>query len=358
MSKFAYVGTYNSPNGKINGIYIYEVDPVTGSFKFLETVEAESASFLCFNRKRDRLYVVNELNRHEGQNGDITAFKVDTNTGKLTKLNKVTSLGIWPCHICLDPSEKFVFAANYGSGTVSVYSLKPDGSIDKNTDLVINSGSGPNIDRQTTAHAHMITFDHKGKLAMLVDLGIDKTLFYNFDSGSGKLVQLPHLRCDANPGAGPRHIVESQDGQFYYIINELDATISVYSTISSPDGKFPLLQTISTLPSDVKFEDTFLCAEIMFHPNGKFLYGSNRGHDSIVVFAVDGNTGLLSVVEHVPTQGSFPRHFQIHPNGNFMFVANQKSDNIVTFQIDGTTGRLIPTGDVVNVPAPVCIVFN
>jgi len=355
MSKFAYVGTYSAPNGVGNGIYIYQVDPSTGSLNFLETVPSASASFLCFNQKRDRLYAVNELNEYPGQNGDVTAFKVDSNTGKLTLLNKLSSLGTWPCHITLDPSGKFVIASNYGSGSVAVFSLKPDGSLDKSTDLVTNSGSGPNKDRQEGAHAHMFVFDHKGKQGILVDLGIDQTLFYKLDAGTGKLALQPGVSCDAHPGAGPRHVAESQDGRFYYIINELDATVSVYSS-EKAGGKCPILQTISTLPKDAKFQDFFLCAEIALHPNGKFLYGSNRGHDSIAIFAVDGSTGLLTVVGHESTQGSFPRHFQI--NSNKMYVANQKSDNVVVFKIDPNSGKLNPTGEIVPVPSPVCIVFD
>lgn len=357
MSKFAYVGTYSAPNGRGNGIYIYEVDPATGSLNFLETAETESASFLCFNRKRDRLYAVNELNQHEGQNGEITAFKVDPSTGKLTKMNKVSSLGTWPCHLCLDPSEKFVLAANYGTGSVVVYSLKPDGALDRNTDLVTNVGSGPNPQRQEGAHAHMIVFDRQGKQARLVDLGLDRMLFYGFDSAIGKLVRQPG-ECSATPGAGPRQFAESPDGGHYYIINELDSTMSVFSTTKRSDGHCPLLQTISTLPPEENFTENNQPSGILLHPSGKFLYGSNRGHDSIVIYAIDDKTGLLTLVGHEPTQGSWPRHFQIHPSGKLLYAANQNSDNIVLFRIDLSTGKLTPTGQKTHIPSPVCIVFN
>ena len=361
---YVYVGTYTPPSGKAEGIYVYRFDPTSGALTRVQTVPTPSPSFLAIDFAGRWLYAVNELDNYGGKlSGSVSAFTINRVTGNLTYLNTQPSYGTYPAHLTVDPSGRYVLAANYGGGNLAVYPIQPNGSLGVATDLVQNYGAGPNPARQEAAHAHMIAFDAAGKYAALVDLGLDKTFVYGLDTATGKLApndintQLGTTYqsvANAPPGAGPRHIAFARDGRYAYVINELQSTISVFS-YNAARGTFAELQVISTLPAGFAGQST--TAEIVIHPNGRFLYGSNRGHDSIAIFAVDAATGRLSAVGYEPTQGKTPRNFTIDPSGTYLFAANQASDTIVTFRVDGATGRLTPTGQITQVPTPVCVLF-
>ncbi len=361
---FVYVGAYTPPSGKAEGITIFRFDPATGALTRVQTVPAASPSFLAADPTGRWLYAVNELDNYGGKpSGAVSAYAINRGTGALTLLNMQPTYGTYPAHLTVDPSGRYVFAANYGGGNLAVYPIQANGSLGVATDLVQNFGAGPNAARQEAAHAHMIAFDPGGNFAALVDLGLDKTLFYRFDPGTGKLAandintQLSttvQSYAGAPPGAGPRHIAFAKNGRYAYVINELQSTISVFA-YDAARGVTSELQTISTLPAGYSGVST--TAEIAIHPNGRFVYGSNRGDDSIAIFAVDAASGRLSLVGHQPTQGKTPRNFALDPSGTYLYAANQASDTIVAFRVDGTTGRLTPTGQTTQTPTPVCILF-
>lgn len=363
---FVYVGTYTEPpNGKAAGIYVYRMDPSTGALTHVRTVPGlANPSFLAFDPAQRFLYAVNETVTSAGQpGGEVSAFALDAAAGILTFLNAQPSHGTAPCHLCVDPTGRYVLTANYGSGQFVVHPIESDGRLGAVTDVVRHIGSGPNARRQEGPHAHMVTFDPSGRYALLVDLGIDRTLVYRLESVRGKLV--PHdithsgatrqSSAPAAPGAGPRHIAFHPNGHYAYVINELGSTVDVFAW-DADAGTLSPLQTIPTLPADYAGRST--TAEIAVHPSGQFLYGSNRGHDSIAMFAIDQSSGQLTALGHTPTQGKDPRNFAIDPTGTFLLAANQNSGTVVTFRIDPSTGTLSATGNVAPIPTPVCLLFG
>jgi 6-phosphogluconolactonase len=315
----------------------------------------ENPSFVALSPNRHFLYAVNEVQKYQGQaSGGVSAFSVETRTGKLTFLNEVPSRGADPCYISLDKSGKFVLVANYTGGNVAVFPIQPDGRLGEATGFVQHAGAGPIHDRQEGPHAHWIEVTSDNRYAVVADLGLDELLVYHFDAAKGLLAPNEPPFAKTEPGAGPRHLAFHPDGKHAYVVNELGSTVNAFS-FDAKTGTMHSEQTISTLPAGFSgHNDT---AEIEAHPNGKFVYASNRGHDSIAVFAVDAKTGKLKLIEDVPTQGKTPRNFQIDPAGARLFVANQESGNIVAFAINPKTGHLTPTGETVRVPNPVCIKF-
>ena len=344
-----YVGTYTS--GKSEGIYVYRLNMSNGELSHFKTVKGVTdPSYLTIDRKRRFLYAVNEVSKFEGKaSGAVSAFRVDPKSGEIQFLNQKASEGGSPCYVTLDHTERFVLLANYEAGNVSVLPIKRDGSLDSAVSVVQHRGSSVNRDRQEGPHAHCIVVDRSNRYAFAVDLGIDKIIGYRFDSRKGNLIQ--HTDIQAKPGAGPRHLTFHPDNKYAYVIDELDSTMTAFSYDASR-GTLRPLQTLSTLPSGYSGENT--CADVHVSPSGRFLYGSNRGHDSIAVFAIN-RSGQLTPVEHVLTGGKTPRNFTIDPTGTFLLVANQKSDSVVTFRIDGVTGQLKPTGHVAEIPTPVCL---
>ncbi len=360
---FIYVGTYTEPaqKGKAEGISVYQIDPSSGALAKVRTIAGiANPSFLAFDPTHRFLYAVNETESFDGQpGGGVSAFAVDAGAGNLTLLNTQPTYGTFPAHLIVDPTGAYVLAANYGSGNLAVYPIGPDGALGAVTDVVQNTGSGPNRARQEGAHAHMIDFDLSGRYALLVDLGIDKTLVYTLNTATGKLnphtINGQQVSASSAPGAGPRHIAFHPTNRYAYVINELGSTIDVFAW-GDIAGTLTALQTISTLPAGFTGEST--TAEIVVHPSGNFLYGSNRGHDSIAIFAIDPSTGKLTALGHEPTQGKSPRNFAIDPTGTFLLAANQYSDTVVTFRIDPATGKLTPTGAVAPIPTPICLLFG
>lgn len=345
-----YVGTYTS--GKSEGIYVYHLDSRTGELTHFKTVKRIiDPSYLTIDEKKRFLYTVNEVSQFEGKpSGAVSSFAMDRKTGDLRLINQKPSLGGSPCYITLDRQERFALIANYEAGNVSVFPVMKDGSLGDATSVVQHNGSSINRERQQGPHAHCIVVDKLNRYAFAVDLGIDKILIYRFDSRSGKLTN--HGEVATKPGAGPRHLTFHPNNRYAYVINELDSTMTVYG-YDARRGLLRPQQTISTLPTNYSGEN--YCADLHVSPNGRFVYGSNRGHNSIVVFAIDGKTGQLNYVENVSTEGNWPRNFTIDPTGAFLLVANQRSDSVVTFRIDKRSGRLSSTGQIAEIPTPVCL---
>ncbi len=352
-----YIGTYTS-TGKSEGIYVHKFDSETGKLTPLHIVkDVAEPSFLTIDKSRKYLYAVNELLEYEGnKSGAVSAFAIDQKTGNLQFLNKQPSLGGAPCYISVSDNEKFVLVANYLGGNVSVFPIEKDGKLGASVDLAQHTGSGPNKERQEAAHAHSITLAIRNNFAFAADLGIDKLFIYQFDDKTGKLKPnetQPFYQTKS--GAGPRHFKFHPKGKLAFLINELDLTI----TSLAYDDKLGTLketQTVPTLPTGVSGASN-TCADIHISPNGKFLYGSNRGHNSIVSYKIDEQTGRLEYIEHTSTRGKKPRNFAIDPSGKFLLVANQDSDSIVVFRIDEKTGKLQTTGNTAQVPVPVCLKF-
>lgn len=345
-----YVGTYTS--GKSEGIYVYRLNMSTGELSHLNTVKnVVDPSYLTLNRKKRLLYAVNEVSQFEGTaSGAVSSFSIDPKTPDLKFLNQKPSKGGSPCYVTLDRTENFALVANYESGNVSVLPIKNDGSLGDAVSVVQHAGSSVNRDRQLGPHAHCIVLDRSNRYAFAVDLGIDKVMIYRFDSRAGTLTN--HGAVEMKPGAGPRHLTFHPNNRYAYAINELDSTMTTLA-YDSNRGVLQPKETVSTLPAG--YSEPSYCADLHVSPSGRFLYGSNRGHDSIVVFAIDKRSGKLTLVEHVSTGGKWPRNFTIDPTGTFLLAANQRSDSVVTFRIDPTTGRLKPTGHNAEVPTPVCL---
>jgi 6-phosphogluconolactonase len=286
----------------------------------------------------------------------VNAFALDAQTGKLTALNQQTSGGTGPCYVAVDATGKCVLVANYGSGSIAALPIGTDGSLGEAASTIQHTGSSVNHDRQAGPHAHCLISTPDNRFALVCDLGLDKVLAYHLDTADAKLTPNDPPFAVVAAGSGPRHLAFSPDGKFAYVINELKLTVTVFA-YDTNTAVLTEVQTISTVPAGYQSTDQDSCAEIAVHPNGKFVYGSNRGHDSIAVFAADQKTGRLASVQNEPTQGKTPRHFAIDPSGHWLFAENQNSDSVVVFAIDQGTGKLKPTGQRVPVGSPVCAVF-
>ena len=316
--------------------------------------ETINPSFLAVHPNHRFLYAVNEVNNYEDQKtGSISAFSVDASTGRLSLLNKVSSRGAGPCHLTVDKTGKCVLAANYSGGSVAAFPVKPDGSIGEASAFMQHKGSSAN-QRQQGPHAHEAVLSPDNRYVLVPDLGIDQVLGYRLEAAKAAMTLNDLGSAKVMPASGPRHLAFSPNGRFVYVLNELASTVIAFGW-DSKAGRLNELQTVSTLSKD--FRGTNYSAEIEAHPNGRFLYASNRGHDSIALFSIDGRTGMLTPVEQVSTQGKTPRNFAIDPTGAYLLAANQDSNNIVLFRIDQQTGRLSPTGSTLEVPSPVCILF-
>ena len=351
-----YVGTYTANTGS-EGIYLCKLEIETGKLSLLSKGKGvDDPSFITIDRKGKYLYSVNELIEYEGKaSGSVSSFAIDPKSGSLKFVNKQPSMGGAPCHISITEDGRYILVANYLGGNVSVFPLGSDGTIGPSTDLVQHAGSGPNKDRQLSAHAHSITLDEKGRFAVAADLGIDRVMIYELDRAQGKLKpNAAQLFFQAKPGAGPRHFAFHPKGKLAFVINELDSSVTSLS-YDGKGGTLKEIQTLSTLPPG--FSDPNTCADLHVSPDGKFLYGSNRGSDSIVAFSVDGDSGKLTYIENTPTGGKKPRNFAIDPTGNFLLAANQDTGNIVVFRVDKRSGKLQNTGHRIEIPAPVCLKF-
>jgi 6-phosphogluconolactonase len=351
-----YVGTYTGEGTNSKGIYAYRYDAATAQVTPLGlAAESTNPSFVAVHPNGKFLYAVNELGNYKGPNsGGVSAFSIDRATGKLTFLNELPSRGADPCYITVDKTGKFVLVANYTGGSVIVYPILDDGRLGEASAFVQHTGHGPNAERQEGPHAHSIDLSPDNRFAFVDDLGLDELLVYKFDAAKGSLTPNDPPFAKLDPGAGPRHFALRPDGKFAYVVTEIGRSVTVFSNDAS-SGTLQRVQTLTTLPKD--FTGRNDDAEIEVLPSGKFLYASNRGHESIAVFAIDSAKGTLTTVEIASTQGKEPRSFELDPTGTLLFAANQKSDNIVIFKIDAKTGKLTPTGQVLDVGSPVCVKF-
>jgi 6-phosphogluconolactonase len=344
-----YFGTYTS--GKSQGIYVSKFDSATGELSAPElAAETRNPTFLAVSPNGKNLYAVSEMSK----TGAVSAFAFEGKTGKLKLLNQQFSGGGGPCHVAVDATGKCLLVANYGSGSVAALPIQADGRLGAATTTLRHTGSGANPKRQAGPHAHFIMPSPDNRFTLDCDLGLDKISINRLDPTAARLTANDPPFATVAPGSGPRHFVFSQDGKFIYVINEIVGTITVFHYAANT-AAMTEEQTISTLPKDFATNNT--AAEIALHPNGKFLYASNRGHDSIAIYAVDRLTGKLTFLEHQSTLGRTPRHFAIDPTGRWLLAENQASDSVVVFALDPDTGKLKPTGQSITVGAPVCAVF-
>lgn len=350
-----YVGTYTAGTSTSKGIQTLRLNRETGELTGLTlAAETPNPSFLALHPNGRALYAINEVGEFGGKpGGGVTAFTIGKG-GALTKINEQNSGGGGPAHISLDKEGTHAFVANYGGGSVSVLPIAKDGSLQAATGFVQHEGAGADPKRQNRPHAHSINVDPSGKFAIAADLGLDKLFVYKFDKVKGTLSPNDPPFATVAPGSGARHFAFAPNGKIGYAINELKSTITVFSW-DAAKGTLTEVQTLSTLPEG--FTGESFTADVQVHPSGKFVYGSNRGHNSISVFAVDQKTGKLTLSSTQATGGSWPRHFGIDPAGEFLLAANQRSDSIVVFRINASTGALAETGKTAQVGQPACVRF-
>ncbi|QDU93868.1 lactonase family protein [Lignipirellula cremea] len=349
-----FFGTYTG--GDDQGVFVYELDLKSGALtKLGASGGVKNPSFVELHPTADFLYAASEVASHEGKkSGAIAAFAFDRATGKMTKLNEQPSVGAGPCHVTVDATGQCVMAANYGGGSIVSLPINDDGSLGEPVSFFQHEGHG-GTPRQKGPHAHSINVDGTNTFAMAADLGLDKVLIYRLDPAKAKLTPNDPAFVKTAPGAGPRHFAFHPSNKFAYVINEIDNTVTAFA-FDAKSGELTTLQSITTLPAD--YTETSHTAEIRVHPSGKFLYGSNRGHDSLAIFTIDEATGKLTAAGHQSTMGSAPRNFNIDPTGQLLLVANQRTNNVVVFRIDQKTGQLTPTGVDIEVPSPVCVRFR
>jgi len=349
---WVYIGTYTWRASK--GIYLGQLDLATGRLESVELAgELTNPSFLAIHPSRPLLYAVGELGDFAGKKaGAVSALAIDPQSGKLTLLNQQPSGGPGPCHLTVDRTGRCVLVANYSGGSVACLPIQEDGRLGKATSLDQHRGSGPKPKRQDGPHAHSIQLDAANRFAFSPDLGLDKVFIYRFDPGRGELTPNDPAFAAVAPGSGPRHFAFHPSGRYAYVINELGSTVTAFR-YDAERGALDTLQTVSTLPEGFQGNNT--TADVHVHPSGKFLYGSNRGHDSIAIFAIDGESGKLRPIGHEPTRGKSPRNFGIDPTGAYLLAANQDSASVVVFRIDPASGRLRATRGSAKVAYPVCI---
>ncbi len=349
-----YVGTYTKETSA--GIYAYRFDTSTGAAQSLGLLaDIPDPSFLALHPSGKYLYAVTESDDFDSEgSGSVSSFAIDPDSGGLSKLNEVSSKGGWPCHLSVDQSGSMLIVANYKGGSVASFPVKEDGTLGGASSFYQHEGSSVHS-RQQQPHAHSADFSGDGRFAFFSDLGLDRVMVYRSDTATATMAPHDPPYVEVAPGSGPRHFALHPTGNFAYGLNELSSTVSVFG-FDAEAGKLSVTQTVPTLPGD--FEGENYTAEIHVHPSGEFVYASNRGHHSIAIFGIDGDTGELEPRGQVSTQGEWPRNFAFDPTGRYLLAANQSSDNIVVFEIDQTSGALEPTGTDLSMDAPVCLLFG
>jgi 6-phosphogluconolactonase len=350
-----YIGTYtNKDEPKSEGVYVYRLDPDTGALSpHAAPAPSVNPSFVALHPQGTHLYAVNEIGEFNGKPaGGVSSFAIDAASGGLRFLNQQSTVGTGPCHLSIDATGTSVLVANYGGGSVAALPIQTDGSLGEASDFVQHQGSSVNQNRQKEPHAHSIMLSPDNRFAFAPDLGMDQIVAYRLENG--KLA--PHTPAGprTQPGAGPRHFDFHPNRRFAYVINEIDNTVIAYAYDAEAGGLNPI-QTMSTLPTD--FDGTSHTADIHVSPDGRFLYGSNRGHDSIAIYEIDQDSGQLEARGHVLSGGKGPRNFALSPDGRFLFAAHHNTDDIHTFRVNLNDGSLEPTGQVTHVSAPVCLKF-
>jgi 6-phosphogluconolactonase len=346
-----FVGTYTTKT-ESKGIYAYEFDADTGKLSSKGiAAETPDPSWVTVHPSGKYLYAANEA----GKASTVSAFAIDAKSGKLTLLNQLPSLGEDPCYLSFDKTGKYVLVANYSSGTIAVFPILADGRLGEHTAMVKDQGTTGSHKNQEGPHAHWIETSPDNRFALVADLGLDEALVYKFDAASGTLTPNEPAFARLKAGSGPRHVAFHPKGKFVFVVSELSSTATSFA-YDAKKGTLKEIGTVSTLPPG--FSGRNDVAEAAVHPNGKFLYVSNRGNDSIAIFFIDAAKGTLTPVGGIPTGGKEPRHFAIDPSGKYLLAENQFSNNIVVFKIDAASGGLTPTGQVVEVPSPVNIAFS
>jgi 6-phosphogluconolactonase len=347
-----YVGTYAGGGGK--GIYSCQLDLLTGGLRLLGvTRNIENPSYLAIDAERLRLFAVNEVAESDGRpGGSVSAFAIKPSSGELSFINQQFSRGGAPCYLTLGAASRYLLVANYLGGNVAVLPIAGDGALGEPREVIQHMGSSVHPERQEAPHPHSVILDSRNQYAFVPDLGLDRVMQYRFDRHSGRLAPNQPPWCAAEPGSGPRHMVFHPSGKHAYIINELSSTITAYA-YDADRGALRSLQTVSTLPEGYSGANT--AADLQLTPDGRYLLGSNRGHDSLAQFAVDRETGTLSIIDSIPTRGQTPRGFAVDATGTFILVANQDSDSIVTFRIAHEDGTVTATGNELRIPSPVCL---
>lgn len=365
-SQLIFLGTYTPSTGSgqapaagaSKGIYAVRLDSATGALSEpVVAAETPNPTFLAWRPDHRVLYAGGEGPDAEGKiTGGAAAFAFDSGTGQLSPLNNRGGGGGSTTMLSPDATGKMLVTVTYGAGYVASYPLAADGRIGERTSLIAHAGPlGSNKVRQDKPHPHSVTISPDNRFAFIADLGLDRVFAYRLDLAAATLTPNDPAFITTPPGTGPRHTKFSRDGKFFYILNEIDGSISVCAYDAARGAGTPI-QHISTLPAGFVVTDPDRAAEIRIHPNGKFIYASNRGHESLAVFAVQAN-GTLQLVEITPCGGQHPRNFALSPDGSWLVCANQNSNNLVSFKVDAGTGRLTPTGSVVTVPQAVCVLF-
>lgn len=349
-----YIGTYT--RGASEGIYLLHFDAETGQLEMRGLAGAtENPSFLAAHPTLPVLYATGTMgpdSAHPG--GTVSAFRIEPETGLLTLLNHESTRGDGPCHVAVAHSGRHAAVANYSGGSVALLPLDGGGRLLPASDFAQHEGSSIHPDRQQRPFAHSVNFDAAGRFLFAADLGADRIFVYRYEPETGAIPPNDPPAVALAPGAGPRHFAFHPSGRFAYAVNELDNTVTAFA-YDAEGGRLTPLHSVDTLPAGFEGDNT--TAEVRVHPSGRFLYASNRGHDSIAVFAIDPDTGMLRAAGHTPTGGRTPRNFNLDPSGRFLLAANQQTDNVVVFRIGETDGSLTPTGQSVDVPTPVCVLF-
>lgn len=348
-----FIGT--GGGGDAKGIYRADFDPATGKLTVpVLAAEYGAPGFLALHPEKPLLYSIGSANQAFAEgNGSVAAFAIGDGHS-LKFLGEAFCGGRGPCHLAVDATGKTLAVANYGDGSIVTIPLDAAGLPGKPASVVLNKGKGPNAQRQEGPHAHGVYFDKANRHLFVPDLGLDTTLVYEFNAGTSVIKPHPSVGLKSAPGAGPRHMAFSPDQRHAYVINELDNTVLV-AAYDPNEGSFRERQTVPTLPAD--FDGGNTTAEIEVHPNGRFVYGSNRGHDSIVVFARDPESGRLTLLQHAPCGGKTPRHFAIDPSGKWLLCGHQGSNTISVLPLDPESGMLDSPVGTVGCPVPICIVF-
>ena len=352
----AYFGTYTG-GGKSKGIYCYKLDLASGKLTDVGVTEGiKNPSFMAIHPNGKYLYAVSEVSEGGKPSGAVSAYSLDRTSGRLTPLNHQSSEGAGPCHVSVDKTGKCVLVANYGGGSIASLPLAADGSLQKAASAIQHEGSSVDPERQKVPHAHSINVSPDNRFAFAADLGLDKVLIYKLDPVKGTLTANDPAFGKTPAGGGPRHFAFHPSGRFAFVCNEMKSSVTAFA-YDADKGSLTEIQTITTLPDNLQDLKGNSTAEIQVHPAGKFLYCSNRGHNSLAIFTIDEKTGQLTATGHQLTVGKMPRNFGIDPTGKYVIACNQSSDNVVVFRVDQTSGKLAQVGEPYTIPVPVCVKF-
>ena len=357
---YVYVGTYTERlwfvDGKGRGIYVFTLDPASGALNPVSLAgDVVSPALLAVAPNRRFLFSVNECERADGKpGGAVSAFAIDPSSGTPSFLNRQPSHGLFPCFVSVDRTSSLVVVGNHESGSIACYPVEPDGRLGEASDVIQHAGSSVHPQHQRGPHVHSVNFDPTDRYLLVCDKGTDRVVVYRVDLANGKLLPNDPPHASFEPGSGPRHLAFHPSGRHAFVINELNATLTALR-LDITSGTLRVLQTLPTLPGG--YAGPNYTADVHVHPNGRFVYGSNRGHDSLAIFEFDASSEQLTALGHEPTRGAVPRAFGIDPSGKLLLAANQNSDTIVAFRIEETSGALTPTGAVTRTPTPVCVRF-